>query len=228
MTDDARQENRIVESWHSNAHPWANAIAGKQVASREAVTNQAIVEAVLGVGPHSLIDIGCGEGWFCRALAQLGTQCLGVDAIPALLEIARKAGGDFQHCAYESLTTTDFGQRFDCAVSNFALLGKQSTEAVFDALPTLLKPGGHFFVQTLHPETACGDLPYTDGWREGSWAGFSDDFRQPAPWYFRTTESWEALFPKFDLELLERREPRHPRTGDKQSLILIGRLQTHT
>lgn len=228
MNKDADQENRIVESWYANARPWAKAIAGKQVASRETITNQAIIEAVRDCKPLNLIDIGCGEGWLCRSLAQFGTQCLGVDAIPELLDVARQAGGDFQHCAYENLATTDFGQRFDCAVSNFALLGKQSTETVFDALPILLKPGGHFIVQTLHPETACGELPYKDGWREGSWAGFSDDFSQPAPWYFRTTNSWEALFPRFGLRLLERREPRNPHTGDKQSLILIGRFASHT
>jgi hypothetical protein len=46
-----------------------------------------------------------------------------------------------------------------------------------------------FIIQTLHPLIACGDFSYQDAWREGSWAGFSDDFTDLAPWYFRTLES---------------------------------------
>lgn len=222
---DTEQEARIIESWHNNARPWAKAISDKQITSRETVTNHAILDAVQQGNPRSLIDIGCGEGWLCRMLESSGIRCLGVDAIPKLLDSAKKYGGEYRQCAYEDLATADFGQRFDCAVSNFALLGKHSSEAVFAAVPRLLSDNGRFIVQTLHPETACGDLPYKDGWREGSWAGFSEDFDKPAPWYFRTLSSWEALFPTFGLELIERWEPCNPTSGDRQSLVLIARLQ---
>lgn len=220
-------ETRILESWHDNARPWARAVGERQIGSREAVTNQAIVDAVQDAKPRTLIDIGCGEGWLCRALTSTGIECLGVDAIPQLLDVARRGGGQFRQCHYEDLASMQFTQRFDCAVSNFALLGDSSTAAVFKAVPALLANDGRFIVQTLHPETACGELPYEDGWREGSWVGFSQDFSNPAPWYFRTLESWEALFPRFGLTLLERREPRNPHSGDKQSLILIAALDVN-
>ena len=223
MDKTSDQESRIVDSWHGNARPWTKAIAGKQIASREETTNQAILDTVMQCRPRSLIDIGCGEGWLCRALEQRGVRCLGVDAIPELLEVAKQGAGEFRQCHYNDLINAGFDQAFDCAVSNFALLGQHSTEAVFEAMPTLLTRNGRFILQTLHPETACGDLPYEDGWREGSWSGFSPEFTKPAPWYFRTLPSWEALFPRFGLELLERIEPRNPHNGDKQSLILVGR-----
>ncbi|HEY8683307.1 MAG TPA: class I SAM-dependent methyltransferase, partial [Rhodanobacter sp.] len=76
----------------------------------------------------------------------------------------------------------------------------------------------------LHPLTACGGQPYRDGWREGSWAGFTADFSDPAPWYFRTLESWVRLFSEHGLRLLELREPLHPQTRQPISLILMATL----
>ncbi|WP_259724454.1 hypothetical protein [Synechococcus sp. CS-1332] len=65
----------------------------------------------------------------------------------------------------------------------------------------------------------CTDHPYEDGWREGSWSGFSPSFRTPAPWYFRTLESWSRLFRHHDLELKEMREPLDPLSGQPASVI---------
>ena len=77
-------------------------------------------------------------------------------------------------------------------------------------------------VQALHPVVACGDLPYQDGWRPGSWDGFGSGFIDPAPWYFRTLESWKALFLLHGFSSLEIREPFHPATGQHASVILIA------
>ena len=68
-------------------------------------------------------------------------------------------------------------------------------------------------------------LPYEDGWRHGSWAGFSDDFSDPAPWYFRTVESWKKLLVEAGFRLLEMREPIHPGTGKPASVIFIAEKQ---
>ncbi|MBA3466016.1 MAG: class I SAM-dependent methyltransferase, partial [Gemmatimonadaceae bacterium] len=86
----------------------------------------------------------------------------------------------------------------------------------------LLDRGGAFIVQTLHPVVAGGDLPYEDGWREGSWTGFSTEFTDPAPWYFRTLESWIRLFREGGLRVMELREPVHPVTRKPASVIFIA------
>ncbi|WP_229425268.1 hypothetical protein [Massilia sp. Se16.2.3] len=92
------------------------------------------------------------------------------------------------------------------------------------AAPGYLRPGGTLIVQTVHPLMACGDAPYLDGWRPGSWAGFSDAFRDAPPWYFRTLGSWVALFAGSGLRLTELHEPLHPDTGKPVSLLLVGEL----
>jgi 2-polyprenyl-3-methyl-5-hydroxy-6-metoxy-1,4-benzoquinol methylase len=217
LLDDAT----VIDAWSKNAAPWTAAVRGGEIASRTLVTNQAIVDAVRSRAPRSAIDIGCGEGWLVRALD--GVEMIGVDVVPGLIEQARQAGGgDFRVLSYEQIAAGELHARVDAAVCNFSLIGKESVEGVFRAARSLLNPAGAFIVQTLHPMIACGDAPYRDGWREGSWTGFSSDFTDPPPWYFRTLESWVALFSEHGLRLLELREPMHPATGKPLSVILIG------
>lgn len=217
-------EDRIIAAWHRNAEPWATAVRGGQIESRRAVTDGAIVTEVLSHQPTSVLDIGCGEGWLARALAAQGVRVVGVDAVPALIEAAQRAGGaDFRIATHADLAAGALAQRFDVAVANFALLGKESVEALFAAVPRLVQPGGAFIVQTLHPLLACGEQPYRDGWRAGSWAGIPGEFGEPAPWYFRTLASWVQLFADHGLCLRSIREPIHPATGRPASVILSGR-----
>jgi hypothetical protein len=64
--------------------------------------------------------------------------------------------------------------------------------------------------------------PYMDGWRQGSWSGFSSDFTDPAPWYFRTVAGWIRLLGECNWRLLEVREPLHPATRQPVSIIFVA------
>ena len=225
MDTQVPDEARILDSWSKNVAAWTGAVRQGQIESRRLVTDRAVVAAVLDAAPRSVLDIGCGEGWLVRELAAQGIWATGIDAIAALVEQARNAGGgDFRVASYADLAAGRLELRVDLAVCNFALLGKESVEELFRALPSLLHPGGRFIVQTLHPLSACGDAAYADGWREGSWSGFSTDFTDPAPWYFRTLESWVRLFQDHGLQLRETREPMHPLTQQPASVLFIADL----
>ncbi|MGC1548919.1 MAG: class I SAM-dependent methyltransferase, partial [Rhodanobacter sp.] len=153
---------------------------------------------------------------------------VGIDVVPGLIAQAQQAGGgDFRVTSYEEIAIGGLELSADVVACNFSLLGKESVEGIFNAIRSLLRPGGAFIVQTLHPIIAGGDAPYEDGWRPGSWAGFSPDFVEPAPWYFRTLESWVKLFATNDLTLLEVRDPLHPVTGKPASVLFIAEASGH-
>lgn len=221
----------ILASWHANAMPWTAAVRERQITSRRLVTDSAIVEAILERRPASVLDIGCGEGWLARTLTAEGIAVTGVDAIAGLIEQADqatpgKASIDYRVMSYEDIAAGRLTLTADAVVCNFALLGRESVEGLFAALRSLLAPHGRVLVQTLHPLVACGDAPYEDGWREGSRAGFPAGFRDPAPWYFRTLESWTRLFGGNGLRLVELREPLHPQTRQPASMIFIAQAAT--
>lgn len=223
MSTDPFSDARIVVSWLKNASPWTSAVRENQIESRRLVTNQAIIDAVLSRSPKTALDIGCGEGWLVRALADHGVDAIGVDVVPSLIEVAREArGGEFRVASYEAIAAGELDVKVDVAIANFSLIGKESVENLLVRVPALLNPKGALVVQTVHTLVARGDLPYEDGWRTGSWAGFSEDFSDPAPWYFRTVEGWTKLLADSGLELTDTREPLHPTTGKPASIIFIA------
>jgi len=225
MSIDPLSEAKIVDSWRRNAAPWTIAVRERQIESRRLATDQAIIDATLAGSPQSVLDIGCGEGWLARALSAHGIDVTGIDAIPALIEQARLAAdGDFRTMSYEDVAAGRLDAAVDAVVCNFALLGNESVAGLLGAVRALLNPGGCLLIQTLHPAFAGGDHPYQDGWREGSWTGFGTDFSDPAPWYFRTLESWIGLLADSGLRLREMREPLHPKTRKPVSVIFVAQV----
>jgi len=214
------REAAILRVWHGHAEPWARAVREGRIASRRLVTDAAIVAAVRARSPRSVIDLGCGEGWLVRALADEGIDVLGVDAVPALVQAAEQAGGGrFVAMDYAQVAAGALEARADVVVCNFSLLGGESVDALLRAVPRLLLPGGALVIQTLHPWSACGDAPYRDGWRDGSWAGCGAGFGEAAPWYFRTLAGWMASFGAAGLALAVLDEPLHPESGRPASVI---------
>ena len=218
-------DKQIVTSWHTNARPWTKAVQNQEIESRMLVTDQAIVQAATSLTPQRVLDAGCGEGWLARALAERGVEVVGIDVVPELIaEAQRLGGGRFQVCSYEDVVAGRLdANRFDTIICNFSLLGKDSVEHLLHALPRYVQTQGHVLIQTLHPVVACGNRPYRDGWRPGSWDGFGPEFIDPAPWYFRTVESWIRLLRDSGFAILECREPVHPGTGKPASIIFVGR-----
>ncbi len=223
MRIDPLSDQKIIDSWHKNAAPWIIAIRDRQIESRKLVTDLAIIDAVVSRGSRKVLDIGCGEGWLTRELTTRGMDVLGVDIVPELIEQAQSIdNGRFAVVSYEEIAVGMLAEKFDLVVANFSLLGDESVRGLFRSMKSLLHPHGAFIVQTIHPAISCGEYPYLDGWRAGSWDGFSADFTDPAPWYFRTLATWIQLYGEAGLRLVELREPLHPRSGKPASAIFIG------
>lgn len=223
MSDQTPVENQILRSWDVNAAAWTDAVREGRIESRRLATDEAIVSIVRRYGARRVLDVGCGEGWLARVLAGHGVEVTGVDGSAELIEQARMhGGGRFEVVSYEQIVATPerLSGSYEGIVCNFSLLGEPITPLLL-ALRSRLAEGGRFFIQTVHPFTACGDEPYVEGWRTETFEGFGGDFREPMPWYFRTMGSWMRAVQETGLRVVECREPVHPATGRPLSLLMV-------
>ena len=215
-------ESTLLQSWHANAEAWIEVIRSGAIESRQQVTDQAILLAIMGRQPERVLDLGCGEGWLLRALADRGIDAAGVDGDARLIEAARAAGSTKVHVArYAALVDAeiDVGRDYDLICANFSLL-HQDIIPLLAAMHALLVPGGAMIIQTLHPwAVAAGN--YQDGWREESFAAFKGQW-QPMPWYFRTLSSWLNALDMAGFQLVSLQEPQHPQSQLPQSLLMVA------
>jgi 2-polyprenyl-3-methyl-5-hydroxy-6-metoxy-1,4-benzoquinol methylase len=227
-------DKQVLTSWIANADAWTNAIKNQEIESRRLVTNQAMIDAITCYHPSSVLDMGCGEGWLVRELANRGVVAVGLDAIPELIANAKILGGEFYLVSYEDICLENFQypsvdamlskERFSTIAFNFSLVGKEAVEGVIKSVKRYLGNFGNIFIQTVHPLIATGEFPYEDGWRLETWDGFGSNFVEPSPWYFRTVGSWVNLLVSSGFNILECREPINPKTQKPASLILIAQV----
>lgn len=225
MTDGDR-EAALIWSWMANAGAWTRAVREGRIPSRRLATDAAIVEAVAERKPGRVLDLGCGEGWLMRALAERGIQAIGLDASLELVMAAEETGGGrYRCCSYEELVDdpTRAGGPYDAIACNFSLLGADMVP-LLRALRRNLAPGGALVIQTVHPWTAAGDEGYADGWRTETFDAFGEDFAEPMPWYFRTLASWVDALRAGGFRIATLREPTHPETGQPASLVMVAEV----
>lgn len=219
--------DQITRSWDANAGGWTRLIRGGGVESRRLATDAAILGAVSTRSPARVLDVGCGEGWLCRALEERGIRCVGVDGSAALVEAGRAAGGRYHHLSYDEIAADpeQLGRAsFDCIVFNFSLLA-EALDPLLRSLGALLAPGGRLLIQTVHPWSARGDGPYAPGWRVEAFEGFDGELREPMPWYFRTLGSWAEVLHRSGFGIEHLLEPVHPQTGEPLSLLIVAHPQ---
>ncbi len=223
------RHKELSDSWIENADHWVRAVRDGQIPSRRAGTDQAILDAISRVvgerDPVKLLDIGCGEGWLLRRVAEIpGLQGVGIDASTPLIEAARQADpvNRYEVVSYAELIegADSLGDGFDVIAFNFALLADDSL-GVLNAARGRLTGGGTIIIQTLHPEVGTLSGETRDGWRIEDFMAFEDQGWTPMPWYFRTLESWHKVVREAGLTLRELIEPTAGPGQAPMSLLMV-------
>lgn len=113
---------------------------------------------------QTVLDIGCGQGVFCRELSKKGVRVMGIDASPRLIEEAKKYSKNISYAVDDARTlNTIANASIDAATSILAMQNIDPIDGVFTNVARVLKKGGSFTIVILHPAFRS---PRITGWGE--------------------------------------------------------------
>jgi SAM-dependent methyltransferase len=212
------------DGWDDSAAAWIAEQGDEGDFGRRFVLDAPMLERIHDRGFRHALDVGGGEGRFCRIMQAEGIRTVGIDPTAALLARARELDpmGDYRLGTAETLDI-ERGS-FDLVVSYLTLIDMPDLETAVARIVEALRPAGTLLIANLNPFNTAG-MP--DGWTKDSSgvARFSIDhyLDERAVWvewrgirirnWHRPLSTYISLFLWHGLELRHFSEPA-PTGGD--------------
>ncbi len=158
MTDDRS------DGWAASAAAWVEEQGEAGDYGRRFVLDAPMLARVRGGRFATALDVGCGEGRFCRIMQAEGVETVGIDPTEALLERARALdpGGEYRLATAATLDVP--AGSFDLVVSYLTLIDIPDLGAAIPKMVGALRPGGTLLIANLTSFNTAG-MP--GGWSEG-------------------------------------------------------------
>lgn len=146
----------MTDGWDESASAWIAEQGAHGDYGRQFVLDAPMLGRVRGANFENALDIGCGEGRFCRMLAAEGVPAIGVDPTQALLERARRLDpeGDYRLGRAEALDFPD--NSFDLVVSYLTFIDIPDIETAIAEMARVLRPGGALLIANLSSFNTAG------------------------------------------------------------------------
>lgn len=150
--------------WEDSAQAWIADVGEAGDYGRQFVLDGPMLARVTAGAFAEALDVGCGEGRFCRMLQARGIRAVGIDPTPALIARARERdpAGDYRIGKAERL---DFeAGRFDLVVSYLSLIDIPDVAAAIAEMARVLRPGGTLLIANLtnfNSAAAVADMGWT-------------------------------------------------------------------
>ena len=154
----------MSDYWNQSAEAWIADQGDQGDFSRAFVLDKVMLERIDGHGFSAALDVGCGEGRFCRMLRDRGIAVTGIDPTQALLRRARELDpkGDYREGRAETLGFADAS--FDLVISYLTLIDIPAIRSAIPEMVRVLKPGGTLLIANLNSfMTASGDARWVKG-----------------------------------------------------------------
>jgi SAM-dependent methyltransferase len=155
--------------------------------------------------PHATaLDVGCGEGRFCRMLQPLGIRTIGIDPTEALITraLAQDPGGDYRIGLAENLEFEDHS--FDLVVSYLSLIDIAPLQRALAEMARVLRPGGSLLIANLTGFNTAGMVFGGRRPRGGEKrAGYLDEYASEVRWGDIRVQNWHRPLESYMLGLLE-------------------------
>lgn len=150
--------------WQQSASAWIADMGEDGDFGRRYVLDPVMLPRALRTAPRRVLDVGCGEGRFCRALRRHNIDAIGIDPTHELLSVARDrdVGGTYLEASGDSLPFA--AESFDLVVSYLTLIDIPNYQTAIAEMARVLRSGGSLLIANLNGfSTACADA----GWVKG-------------------------------------------------------------
>lgn len=142
--------------WDRSAQAWIDSMGEQGDWAREHVLDPVMLGRVGKARFERALDVGCGEGRFCRMLKAAGVNATGIDPTRQLLETAKRRdpSGDYRPGRAEQLEFD--AASFDLVVSYLTLVDIADFRTAVGEMTRVLKPGGTLLIANLSGFTSAG------------------------------------------------------------------------
>ena len=146
-----------ADGWEQSAAAYI-AFQDRQDPNRTILLDPEMLRVCGDVAGRWVLDLGCGEGRFCRMLAERGARTIGLDLTPHMVTTAaaRDSTGTYIRAGAERLPF-DAGS-FDVVVSYVTLVDITGYREAIAEAARVLRPGGRLVVANL------GFVTASEGW----------------------------------------------------------------
>ncbi|MCJ2046014.1 methyltransferase domain-containing protein [Methylobacterium sp. J-078] len=136
----------MTNGWEESASAWIATQADGGDLARRLILDEPMLERARLRGTGDVLDVGCGEGRFCRLLASEGASVVGIDPAGSLIREARRLhpDGDYRVAATEALPFAD--ATFDLVVAYLSLIDIADLKAAVSEMHRVIRPGGHLLI----------------------------------------------------------------------------------
>lgn len=151
--------------WQASAEAWIADMGEHGDFGRRYVLDPILLPQAVARSAKDALDVGCGEGRFCRMLKQHGLKVTGIDPTPKFVAAARArdAEGTYLEAPAEKLPFDD--ESFDLVISYLSLIDISDVRAAIQEMARVIRPGGALLIANLTGfNTACID----SGWVKDS------------------------------------------------------------
>ncbi|WP_026261156.1 methyltransferase domain-containing protein [Kiloniella laminariae] len=145
MTERCPDEN----GWLSSANAWIDRMGEEGDFARKYILDHLMIPRILNEKPANMLDIGCGEGRFCRVIGEQNVEVTGIDPVDSFINHAksRDPRGNYQCCFAESLPFAD--ESFDLVVFYLSLIDITDLQAAIREATRVLRPNGRVLIANL-------------------------------------------------------------------------------
>jgi SAM-dependent methyltransferase len=145
-----------MTGWDESAEAWIRVQGEAGDWSRLRVLDPAMLGRIEGRDFANALDVGCGEGRFCRLMRSRGIEAIGIDPTAKLVETARQRdpAGRYELGGAEALPFAD--DSFDLVVSYLSLIDIPDFRAAIAGMARVLRPGGTLLIANMASFVSAG------------------------------------------------------------------------